>query len=81
MECIEERVDLRLTTAEQQRESARQTELLFRINHTQPQSEEYYALLRELFADNLGEGSYVAPPLNGACVGTMKIGKCTANLK
>ena len=38
-------------------------------------TDEYNALLKELFGDNLGEGSYVAAPISGACVSTMKIGK------
>lgn len=40
-----------------------------------PFTDEYNALLKELFGDNLGEGSYVAAPISGACVSTMKIGK------
>ena len=40
-----------------------------------PFTEEYNHLLQELFGDNLGEGSYVAAPIRGACVNTMKIGK------
>ncbi|MGN0193670.1 MAG: acyltransferase [Pseudoramibacter sp.] len=75
MECTEERVDMRLMTPEERAEGQRQTELLFKINHTLPFSEEYKQLLFELFGDNLGENSMIAPPFNGACVGTMKIGK------
>ena len=40
-----------------------------------PFTEEYSAILKELFGANLGEGSSVAPPLSGACVSSMKIGK------
>lgn len=40
-----------------------------------PFTEEYSATLQELFGDNLGENSSIAPPLNGACVSSMKIGK------
>ena len=48
---------------------------MFKLNHTMPFTDEYNALLKELFGDNLGEGSYVAAPINGTCVSTMKIGK------
>lgn len=40
-----------------------------------PFTEEYNDLLKELFGENLGEGSSITPPLSGACVGSMKIGK------
>lgn len=40
-----------------------------------PFSEGYNELLQELFGDNLGEDSYVAASVNGACVSSMKIGK------
>lgn len=40
-----------------------------------PFTEEYNQLLKELFGDNLGEGSFVVTPLQGAYVSTMKIGK------
>lgn len=45
------------------------------LDHTMPFTEEYNQLLKELFGDNLGEGSFVATLLQGACVSTMKIGK------
>lgn len=75
MECKEERVDLRKTSPQEQAEARRCTELLFRLNHTMPMTEEYQQLLRQLFGENLGAGSSIAPPLQGACVSTMRIGK------
>jgi acetyltransferase-like isoleucine patch superfamily enzyme len=75
MECTEESVDMRMMTPEQRAEGQRQTELLFQLNHTLPFSEDYQKLLQELFGDNLGENSMIAPPINGSCVGTMKIGE------
>ena len=75
MECEEIYVDIRETSPERHREGQRQSQLLFQLNHTMPYTEEYNHLLRELFGNNLGEGSSIAPPLNGACVGDMKIGK------
>ncbi len=75
MECKEERVDLRKTGPQEQAEARRCTELLFRLNHTMPMTEEYQQLLRQLFGENLGAGSSIAPPLQGACVSSMRIGK------
>ena len=75
MECTEESVDMRLMTPEERAEGARQRKLLFQLNHTLPFSDEYNQLLKELFGDNLGENSMIAPPINGSCVGTMKIGE------
>ncbi len=75
MECEEIYVDIRKTSPERRKEGQRQSQLLFQLNHTMPFTEEYSHLLRELFGNNLGEGSSIAPPLNGACVGDMKIGK------
>lgn len=79
MECEEFYVDIRKTSLEERKEGQRQTQLLFQINHTMPFTEEYHRLLQELFRENLGKGSSITPPLSGACVGNMKIGKqaCT----
>ena len=40
-----------------------------------PFTDEYNHLLKELFGNNLGDGSMISPPLNGACVGSVKIGR------
>ena len=48
MECEEIRVDLR--TIPHSADRQRSAQLLFRLNHTLPFSEEYNALLRELLA-------------------------------
>lgn len=66
MECEEIRVDLR--TIPHSADRQRSAQLLFRLNHTLPFSEEYNALLRELLGKNLGEGSTIAPPLSGAAL-------------
>ncbi len=39
-----------------------------------PRSEEYFNVLKELFGDNIGEHSYVAPPISGAALNCLKIG-------
>lgn len=75
MECKEERVNLRESSPEEMAENQRETALLFRLNQTMPFAEEYNQLLQELFGKNLGEGSMITPPLSGACVGSVKIGK------
>ena len=75
MDCKEVRVDLRKTGPEDHAEGQRCAQLMFRLNHTMPGTEEYRAVLQELFGSNLGEGSYVSAPLSGACVSSMKIGK------
>ena len=73
MECEEIRVDLR--TIPHSADRQRSAQLLFRLNHTLPCSEEYNALLRELLGKNLGEGSTIAPPLSGATLDMLKIGR------
>lgn len=70
------RVDMRnQITPEEAAWYQKQTELLFRLNHTMPQTEEYQAILKELFGERLGEGSFVAAPLSGAALDKLVIGK------
>ena len=75
MECQEFRVDMRKRTNEDMIKWKRQNELLFKLSHTLPMTEEYNKVLKELFGDNFGEGSYVAAPLSGAALENLKIGK------
>jgi len=75
MECKEIRVDVRTASIKESTEGQRQTKILFQINHTMPFTDEYNHLLKELFGNNLGDGSMISPPLNGACVGSVKIGR------
>ena len=74
MDCKEEIIDMRkpAPNASSYKETA---QLLFRLNHTMPMSEEYYSILKELFGDNIGEGSYIAPPLQMVCPEKVNIGK------
>ena len=53
------RVDPRQTTAEEHAEGVRQAQVLFKLNHTMPFTDEYYALVRELFGEDLGEGATI----------------------
>ena len=48
---------------------------MFKLNHTMPRTEEYTAVLKELFEDRIGEGSFVAAPLAGAAIDKLVIGK------
>lgn len=75
MECKEIRVDVRTASIKESTEGQRQTKILFQLNHTMPFTDEYNHLLKELFRNNLGDGSMISPPLNGACVGSVKIGR------
>lgn len=75
MYCEEIRVDLRAVSAEHDVQRRRSAQLLYRINHTLPFSEEYNTLLRELLGDNLGEGSTIAPPISGAALDMLRIGR------
>ena len=75
MICEEERVDLRIQDSKSIEEGKRLTQLAFRLNHTMPMTDEYQEILKELFGDNLGEGSYVNAPVLGVCFDHIKIGK------
>lgn len=68
-------VDPRKTTSEEMERGMRDVKLVFEINHTMPYTDEYNKLVKELFGDNLGEGSMVMPPLKGVCFDRVKIGK------
>lgn len=74
MECIEERVDMRVRDEAGAREAERIAPLLFKLNQTMPMSDEYRQVLKELFGDHIGEGSYVAAPLAGAALDKLYIG-------
>ncbi len=74
MNCEELRVDMRIPNPVGAQEMMRDNQVMFKLNHTLPFTEEYKDLLKELFQDNLGSDSYVAAPLSGACVSSMKIG-------
>ena len=71
----EERVDLRVSTPEEREQGKRQAQLVFKLNHTMPMTDEYAEILNQLFEDRIGEGSYVAAPIQGACFDRIKIGR------
>ncbi len=74
MDCEEKRFDMREMDPEIQTRGQRDAGILFRLNQTDPGSEEYAALLKKLFGERLGEGSFVGPGLHGAAFFNVKIG-------
>ena len=68
------RIDPRIRDAARSAEAVRSTQLCFRINHTMPRTPECDALIRELFPD-MGEGSWILPPLQVNLANRVKIGK------
>lgn len=75
MQCEEKRIDVRLYSPKEREEIKRLGQLIYKFNHTMPYTKEYDEVLHELFGKNLGENSYVAAPINGTAVNTIKIGK------
>lgn len=69
-----ERVDMREMTPEELQAGIEQSQLVFKLNHTMPMTEEYAEILKELFGDNLGENSQVMAPIAGAAFDKIKIG-------
>lgn len=71
----EKRVDLRIPHPEDMERNRRLAQLIFKLNHTMPMTEEYAAVIRELFEDRIGTGSFVAAPVQGVCLDQVTIGK------
>ncbi len=71
----EERFDLRIPHPEEAEKSKKQAQLLFKLNHSMPMTDEYTSVLHELFEDQIGEGSFVTAPLQGVCMDKVIIGK------
>lgn len=69
-----ERVDMREMTDEEMAEAFRISEIVFKINHTMPNTDEYNNLVKELFGENIGENSTVMAPIAGAAFDRVKIG-------
>lgn len=68
------RVDFNNLEPEELENLNKESELLFKINHTLPQSEEYNSLINELFNSNIGKNSTVSSPLSGVSFNNVKIG-------
>jgi acetyltransferase-like isoleucine patch superfamily enzyme len=72
----ETRVDMRLTKPEDREKGMHWMQLIFKLNHTMPFTDDYNAILFELFGDRLGEGSVLAAPVvNIVCPDKLTIGR------
>lgn len=69
----EGRIDLR-TDVEHANETIRNRQMCFRLKQTMPLGDEYNALVKELFYGNIGEGSYMMPPLTVVGASNIRIG-------
>lgn len=67
-------VDPRKTTPEELQRGIRDAQLVFKINHTMPFTDEYNSLVAELFDGRMGQGSMVMPPLTCVCASEVTIG-------
>lgn len=61
------------TSPAEMAERMRQAQVLFKLNHTMPYTEEYNALVAELFGENIGSGVRVMPGLTGVCFDKVKL--------
>ena len=68
------RIDCSNQTAEELALAKRQAQLIFKLNHTMPMTEEYDGLVHEIFTD-LGEGSRINTPLTAVRPHKVKIGR------
>ena len=66
-------VDMREMSEEDIKKGQKEAELIFKLNHTFPQSEEYTKLLQELVG-SIGENSTIIAPLSGAAFEHLEIG-------
>lgn len=74
MQCEEKRVLMSNLNEQDAIKASKLTQLVFQLNHTLPMSDEYKEIMNQIFAD-MGEGSYVAAPIQGTCFDQVKIGK------
>lgn len=70
----EVRIDVTKQTAQELALAKEQAQLLFRFNHTMPETEESTRLMHSLFTE-MGEGSRVVAPLSGVRFHCVKIGR------
>ena len=71
----ETRIDLRDPAQSDPAEGARCAQLCFKISQTMPGTDEYNALVRELFCGNIGADSRVMPGINVVRGNRVNIGK------
>lgn len=75
MNCEEQIVDVRKTPKEETEKRKIVDALAWKLNNTQPRTEEYFKIQKELFGDNIKENSIVVAPLHGVCFDRIRIGK------
>ena len=75
MDCKEEIVNSRIPDPKAFEIGSKNAQILFKLNHTMPMTEEYGKVVKELFGDNIGEGTMLTAPLQGVCFERVKIGK------
>lgn len=68
------RIDCANQSPEELALAKKQAQLLFRLNHTMPMTEEYDKLVKEIFP-TIGEGSCVVAPLTAVRTHNVRIGK------
>ena len=68
------RVDTREYDAASFADGKRCAELCFKLNHTMPMTEEYQAVVKELFGDHMGENVMVQAPLRCILADPVRIG-------
>ena len=68
------RIDMRDKSYQNAAAGARNEELVFKLNHTLPTSQEYKDILDELFDGRIGENSFLHAPLAGAAFEKITIG-------
>lgn len=68
------RIDVSKQTAEELELARKHAQLVFRFNHTMPMTDEYNALMQEIFTD-MGEGSIVYAPITTIRPHMVHIGK------
>lgn len=75
MSIQEERVVPGFTNPKEFEDAKKRTQLLFKLNHTMPMTDEYSEIMHQLFEGRIGEGSIVNAPLQVVCADKVTIGK------
>jgi acetyltransferase-like isoleucine patch superfamily enzyme len=65
---------MREMTEDEMIKAGEMAEIVFKLNHTLPNTDEYNNLLKELLGDNLGENSQIMAPIAGAAFDRLKVG-------
>ena len=66
--------DMRQTRQEDIERAKYYSQLIFRLNHTMPFTDEYNEILRSIFGERLGNGSSIMAPVNIVCPDKLTVG-------